>query len=581
MRFSAIHSLAAFFFCAGLRADPPQFAIRDDKGTFCQFEKRTANAAGAPAGYKVQDDRVDATVVSLGDDQWELALSVRGGGVREVWFPWPAQPFKPGAAENASVYAPQFGGTITPCDSLRDYVWQGTVYPNNCLAPLVIQADDKSGVLVASVMWPPRQVAPIYCRDRLALRFDEALQTGNHAKYRILLRQFEGDSANGRPPWLLAIGAYREWLQARMREERLLPVATPAWLKEADGWMQVNLADMPRFDAREVERQWQRYRHIFPWIQFWGQMSNYAGPSYLASPPLAPGEKAGCCLEDSRIHPRHADLPRLIRRIAAEGRVGLYARPVGESPRLDLRAAGGGPGDDLQGLINWTTRNRDEYGCNAHYLDIVGNKYCGDILTVAKALRERFPEGTVVEYGVDCYPAAMVFSGALSMGGTLSPQNAERAVSASSPFPRLGRALLNDRVWFMGGCNGDQTYWGRKTFYRAERNAFLLGAKLDVVELPDAPGSAAGESGPLNQAVEAVVAARRKVQWWQREPVYQDVLGIESVTAGVTVRRFTGKDGENLFVVDNWDGKPAPSFRFAGREIRMGGDRLMIAVLPK
>jgi hypothetical protein len=48
----------------------------------------------------------------------------------------------------------------------------------------------------------------------------------------------------------------------------------------------------------------------------------------------------------------------------------------------------------------------------------------------------------------------------------------------------------------------------------------------------------------------------------------------------VEVRRFTGKDREELFVVDNWARRPNPTFRFRGREIRMGSDALMIAVLP-
>jgi hypothetical protein len=362
-----------------------------------------------------------------------------------------------------------------------------------------------------------------------------------------------------------------------MREERLLPIAYPQWLREADGWIFVNVASLPSFSISYLESLWTRWCGVLPWMQIWGQMSNYDGPRHLASPPLAPGEEAGCCLDNPRMHPRYVPyLPAFAREVARRGRIGYYSRPGPVAPRLDAVAADGGPGDDLRALLSWIARNREEYGANVIYIDILGNLYCGDILAVARLIRDRFPPETVIEYGVDCYPAAMLMSGSLSSGGNVTPESISRGQSRDRiPFPRLSRALFCDRLVFLGGSNGDWSWWGRKNMYRAERNAFLLGGKLDAFELEDQPNS-----GRLNAAIDAMLTARRRVDWWKREPVYRDVLEITDVTPGAEVRRFTGKDGEELFAVDNWGRGREVTFRFRGREIRMSNDALMIAVLP-
>src|SRR6185436_6115795 len=100
---------------------------------------------------------------------------------------------------------------------------------------------------------------------------------------------------------------------------------------------------------------------------------------------------------------------------------------------------------------------------NAGYIDILGNLYCGDVLTIARLIRDRFPRETVIEYGVDCYPAAMLLSGSLSSGGTVTPESLARGAPPKRlPFPRLSLALLCDRIVFLGGANGDSTWWGRK-----------------------------------------------------------------------------------------------------------------------
>ena len=545
--------------------------MRDAAGQFHACEPKEQRAGG----YRVDDARADATVTSMGPDQWELTLTAKTN-LTEVWFPWPSAQIEPSAAGGAAIYVAQVGGLRIRAAALKEFAWEGAMYPSGCFAPVLIQADERAAFLVAALNWPPREVRPLHSLDRLSLRYDEHIASGTRKTYRALIKRVEGDEPAGRPPWLLAIEEYRNWLTARMREERLLPIDHPQWLREADGWIFVNLQNMPRFSIADLELMWTRWNGVLPWMQIWGQMSNYHGPRHLASPPLAPGEETGCCLNNPRMHARYLpELPAFARRVATQARIGFYTRPGPERPRLDTVSPGGGPGQDLRALLDWITRNRDEYGANAVYIDILGNLYCGDILTVARLIRDRFPPGTVIEYSADCYPAATLLSGSLSSGGNVTPQSFARGrVPDKIPFPRLARALFCDRIVFYGGANGDWDWWGSKNTYRAERNAFLLGGKLDAFELEDQPNT-----GLLNRAVDAILTARKRVDWWKREPVYRDVLDITNVTSGIEVRRFTGKNGEELFAVDNWSRRPNASFRFRGREIRMGDDPLSIAVL--
>lgn len=551
-------------------AQAPQFAVRDAAGNshVCEAKERTAD------GFRLVDARVDATVASIGPDQWELRLTAKAP-LTEVWFPWPGDKVQPAAANGVFTYAAEVGGTRIRSASLKEFGWTGAMYPSGCFAPLLIQANERNATLLAAINWPPRPVRPLYSLDRLTLRYDEQLGAGQKNTYRALLKRIEGDEAAGRPPWLLAVDEYRAWLNERMRAERLLPIQHPQWLRDSDGWIFMNLADMKRFSVAEIEASWSRWRGVLPWMQIWGQMSNYAGPRQLASPPLAAGEECGCCLNNSRMHARYLpELPVFARRVASEGRIGFYARPGPERPRLDLLTADGAPGEDQKALLAWIERNRAEYGGNAVYVDVLGNLYCGDLLTVARLIRDRIPPEAVIEFSADCYPAAMLLSGSLSSGGTVSPESLAERPADRLPFPRLGRALFCDRIVFLGGSNGDWRWWGPRQMHRAERNAFLLGAKIDLWETDE------DRRGSLNPAVLEIVTARKRVGWWQREPVYRDVLELTDIPAGVDVRRFTGKSGEQLFVVDNWGQRPTPVFRFRGREIRMGSESLMIAVLP-
>ena len=306
-------------------------------------------------------------------------------------------------------------------------------------------------------------------------------------------------------------------------------------------------------------------------------MSNYAGPAGRATPPLRPGEETGCCLPSPEMHQRYLpELPRFIQNLRAQGtRAGLYVRPRDSyrEQRLDNSALRDGQ-TDLGFLLEWVRLNREEYGTDAVYIDTFGNYYSGEPLFVAKLFGSEFSADTVIEGVVDIYPCAYLLSG--MVGG---PQHRLDRLGTGDkwmPYPRFGRYLLNDRVIFIGESNGDWDHWGRPHDYWVERQAFLLGAKLDVMHPAEDP---ARRLGQMNRALERILAEWDRVSWWRRKPVYLDRAGIRDVPPGIDVRRFQDKDGETLLVIDNWQRRTDLSFRYLGEPIDIPHTQLTISVL--
>ena len=464
---------------------------------------------------------------------------------------------------------------------LRDFAWQGLDYPGKLFAPLAITQAGQDARLEAAVNWPPRQVFVFYCLQRVAFVYRQPLGKGQTQRYRYLLREVQGDAVRGSAPWCRAVDVYKKWLLERMRAEGLYPIAYPEWLQEADGWLNVQLENEATFDAQKI---WNRYvaaRDYFNWVQFWGQMSNYAGPPGRAVPAVKAGEQTGCCLEQLRLHDRYLpELPRLVQQIAREGRAGFYARPREPYGRLDESQSDG------QGLTNWDFLREwlstlKTYGANAFYIDVLGYRYFGEPLEIARLLRDHVSPGTVIEGRVDVYPAAFLISGCLfdDPNATMS-RELEAATqpgrTAALRFPRFGRYLLEDRVVFLGESNSDHRGWGSEHDYETERQAFMLGAKLDAMHLTEGQGATAR----VNRVLDTVVRERRRVGWWARRPVYRDREGVWDIPAGLDVRRFRAADGETLLVFDNWQRRPNQYVVVDGTEVPAPDDALAIRTLP-
>ncbi len=550
-------------------AEPPAFAIRLENGTFRAYRPV---AAGGPGPARVANDIVEATVASLGGDEWELRLVPARSAVTLVWFPWDPErvPTRP-RLDDAVVYYPRLLGVAVRAASLLEWGWQGGAYPGEVFAPLVVTADRSDARMVAATNWPPRRVTPMYSLGRVGLRYDGRLEAGVAQTYRALVVRTSGDAE---APWQRALDVYKTWLKAHVQAAGLVP-APPVWMRDAHGWLNVELQNMRDWNPGAVGALWDRWRPRLPWMQFWGQMSAHSEgdrPSRSAT---------GCCLDVPAMHPRYEpELPRLARRIARAGHVGFYARPRHPYDLLvSAGAAGRTPAFDF--LHGWIERNRSDYGANAFYIDVLGHRYFGDPLHVAQLLQRDLDPATVIEYPVDIYPAAFLVSGSLGggswQGGPGRSPSALGREMARTTAPAFGRYLLDDRVILLGESNGDHRWWGPGAAYWTERQAFLLGAKFDVMH----PTEDGRPDGPENRALALAIAARDGARWWKREPVYLDRRGIGDVPRDVDVRRFRGRDGETLLVVDNWSGTRDPHITLDGESVALPDDRLAIVVLPR
>jgi hypothetical protein len=135
--------------------------------------------------------------------------------------------------------------------------------------------------------------------------------------------------------------------------------------------------------------------------------------------------------------------------------------------------------------------------------------------------------------------------------------------------------VLGAQSLFLGESNGDHVFWGAPNAYWAERQAFLLGAKLDAMHVAESPQ----RPDVPNAALARIIALRRASGWWRRAPEYLDRLGLTDVPAGIDVRRFRGRDGETLLVVDNPARTTGASVRVDGRAVTLAAAPLSIRVL--
>jgi hypothetical protein len=184
----------------------------------------------------------------------------------------------------------------------------------------------------------------------------------------------------------------------------------------------------------------------------------------------------------------------------------------------------------------------------------------------------RFADGTIVpdailEGYVDVFPRAALLSGALWFNAPSRrfpetpqcPANTQPhpicdpACETQCAFMPLSRAIMGNHVGYWGSSNGDHIYMGASHAYFLERQAFLLGLKLDLA-LPDDSAAALSKLKTLRDAVD----------WWAHRPVYFDKMLLSSVPPGVDARIHRGSDGRCFVTVDNAPRYGAASLRVAG-----------------
>jgi hypothetical protein len=287
----------------------------------------------------------------------------------------------------------------------------------------------------------------------------------------------------------------------------------------------------------------------------------------------------GCCLDETTMHQRYVpELVQFAKNIttleSGPGHIGYYSRP--HYLGYFYENSEGEKSENLNHILQWLSKNKEEYYANAFYIDILGHRYFGYPLLVARLFKSDFPQDTCIEYPVDIYPTAFTISGSLAGWGKgknwgKSFEDLEKGCDTIA-FPRLGRYLLNDRIIFLGESGGDYNYWGHKNDYWCERQVFLLGAKFDVMHPQENFGSITKENTVLMQ----IISERRRVSWWKRNPKYLDTTGIKNIPPWVEVRKFRDVDGRTLFAVENWALLEGLTFTYEGSQISIPRKQIQI-----
>ena len=537
----------------------PHFAIETVSGVFNVYNLNT-----------ISDTYIDANITQSGNI-WTLNLTAKVP-IKSVKFPFDdlRQPLDNDIADDIYYYPYISGLAEKATNRNTDWTWWGLQYPGNIFSPVIIIADANNGRIEAAVNWPVKHVTPYYAAERMMFDYSfDTLQVNEVENYSVLIDSVIANPALGQKPWQMAMDKYRTWLNSKVPL-----VVHPPQLQNVHGWLQTGLMNQPTFDLNGINSLWQQWRDKLGWIQFWGQMSNYAGPAIYANPPLLPGEVVDCCALNYNIHNRY--LPDVVNfmRDSVVGlgylggyySAGYYGLPSDPKRLLDTEA-----GKDW--LLNWITKNNIDYFANSFYLDVVCRTYFGDGNIVRNLFDGiQIPAQSVTEGIVDIIPSAGLISGCLTgqnppIGGPgLTPEN-----SNITMFTQLGRYLLNDHAVFLGSANGDHVFWGPTNNYWTERQAFVLGAKYDVGFANDNYNA-----DTPNPALLLGITERTNFNWWPRNPKYLDTKDVTNISPGIDVRRFIDNNNCNLFAIDNWNQLIGQSFSFNGQTYTVSSQRLSI-----
>jgi len=532
--------------------------------------------------FSSENSLVNAMVTFLGDDRWKLDLQAKQH-LRRIYFP--AQTKRTPVASRVSdeiFYYPRILGLAEKASARNtDWDWGPKfIYPGQLFAPLVVLASSSEARMVAATNWPPKKVKPLYGAERLTLLYDEGVPINASVSYECMIVDVEGDSARGDVPWQLALDRYRAWLDSHVPAP-----SYPDWMWDGQGFLDVNLSLTSPYNVQSLRKLYLNYKHLYPWVLFWGQMT-------------PPGSKT-CCALNQEMDPSYVEtLPDLVREIAKKGgHAGYYSAPYYgtglEHPRRYLDSPEG-----RDWLWTWLEKNKN-YGATGHYVDTVGWNYYGDPVQVMDLFKSGLiPEASLIEGVTDIYPAASLVAGSLAGSGNGrdgfcgAPYKVPEAHDRTT-FPRFGRYLFGDRLFYGGISNGDSTFWGNLKYWKrgdyprfqvcgyvsycenngpcesgTERLAFLLGEKLDF-------------RPPYgSEIVDAINQERIRAHWWSRRPVYKDTKGLDLTSiprdSKVEVTRFEDGTGLSLFAISNPNLVDGLSFRFSGASFAIPVQKIAI-----
>ena len=546
-------------------AAPPSFLVQ-----IWQGDSWTQTVYDPPVSgpYIIDDGFVTAEVTRVavpGGDEWTLEVTAAATvDIRAIAFPFrPARRPLDADISDDVFHAPTIAGSTEHAlnrniDFSNQYF---AAWPGGAFAPLVMMEDDDQARMIAATNWPPVATAVSYHAQRLEIWYADETgfsgafwpnglvssvpDPGESQTYRF--REINvsptdvADAAPGTRPWHLAIDRYRMWITPRVEE-----IVPPRWIVETHGIHAISLHDLPLpagdpdWIVERIQEWTAEWETQLPWVQFWGQMSDYFGD---------------CCFPEYGHHPRYVasdpTLTEVTQQLRAQGmHVGYYASPDWTLP-VD-RALDRTEGQDF--LENWIASHENEFAADAFYVDVVGRVVTGEPEVVRQlfAPGAMIPAAGMIEGIVDIYPSTHLLSGATIGCCGFQRHDPDRQVgwppdALTAPnmmYPRMAPYLLPERVTFLGGGNGEALQWGAANGHVVERETFLLGAKI-IAFMPDEP------NGQQNAMVNAIVDAREAASWWNRAPKFVDTIGLSDVPAGIRATRFIDAAGRQLIAVDN------------------------------
>lgn len=280
----------------------------------------------------------------------------------------------------------------------------------------------------------------------------------------------------------------------------------------------------------------------------------------------------GCCLRNQTIHPRYADagLPDWARQVAAQGYdVGYYVRTLGYDKQNRLLA-------NLTWFETWLS-NMAKAGGNAQYVDQFARTVNGRPKDVLAVVNRGVPPANVITEGwIDIWNLAGLLSGfhqgddwcACSDTTTIYDMD-PWGDKPSGSFIKLVRLVMGDSIGYFGYQDGEFARWGKENNWFSERQAFLLGAKIDAgYRLCD---KATSKADPSDCFLRKLHRLRRGLSWWTRGFSYMDTVGVTNPHPSlIDARRFDDTNGKTVLLVDNFR-------KLTGLHVSFGGHSYVVS----
>ncbi|HPF38628.1 MAG TPA: hypothetical protein P5081_03880 [Phycisphaerae bacterium] len=599
---------------SSVHADPPAARIGYTVGVWKYFTVDSGawsavTSSGDP-GYpdadyyyvrNVTDEHWTAVLEYLGNDEWKLDVTNQLStlDLDRVSFPWESSTKLLGTGDdpddNIAFSCYQAGIAKRTEDQLNNgnYNFPHVMYPGSAFAPFVIIADDTKARIGFASNSPPKSVYPNARKNGITLEY-QGLEIGENEteSFRLTLRTVTGSAGTGDYPWYKAALEYRDWLRSEMTSEGVYPVVYNDWMVQNHGFLNLQLENMltASMNAGAVYTKWNEVKDDLSWVLMWGQMSDYSG---------------SCCGSSPTLHSRYTatdafgtgvDIYDFVDDVKGNGdHVGFYSRSQNYPETLTSTYQ--------EAWAQWLDNQRDIWGGNSYYLDVLGAVYHGPAYDIASLFDQTWTvsggtsalgfDGVTTDDGpdsliegvVDAYPAAFMISGAMGMdlssthtgGPTFTLEVLEANGTGSDQmifFPRLATVVCNDRLFYSGENNGGYSMWGDFNYrnlestpddswnYWVERNAFLMGHKLDVIH------NLLADYSTENPRMRDILDLRDGHNWWSRSLRYQDIDGLTNIDSRLRVRRFEDQNGESVFAVEWWGfdsgsiPSPLPTFEF-------------------